>query len=143
MSQPNSKLLVLSAGEEVAKRIENHLRNAGHPVRAAWVTDLEDLEEAIRRSAPDLVLVQEGMPNASAKDVLRLCTKYNPDLPVLRLASKPFTMVDTVAALRTGVRGLVIAGDALQLQHLETICLRELGTHQQLRDLRNTRAQLA
>lgn len=138
-----AKLLVLSPGEEVAKRIENHLRNAGHPVRAAWVTDLEDLEEAIRRSGPDLVLVQEGMPNASAKDALRLCSKYNPDLPVLRLATKPFTMVDTVAALRTGVRGLVIAGDTLQLQHLETICLRELGTHQQMRDLRATRAQLA
>src|ERR1700741_726029 len=115
LTPSTSKLLVLSAGEEVAKRIENHLRNAGHPLRAAWVTDLEDMEEAIRRGAPDLVLVQEGMPNASAKDVLKLCSKYSPDLPVLLLASKPFTMVDTVAALRTGVRGLVIAGDSLQL----------------------------
>lgn len=139
----SATILVLSAGEEVAKRVESHLRNAGHPVRAAWVTDLEDMEDAIRRGAPDLVLCQEGMPQATVKDVLKLCAKFGPDLPVLRLATKPFTMADTVAALRTGVRGLVIAGDALQLQHLETICLRELGTHQTLRDLRKTRARLA
>jgi EAL domain-containing protein (putative c-di-GMP-specific phosphodiesterase class I)/GGDEF domain-containing protein/PAS domain-containing protein len=136
-------ILVLSAGEEVAKRIESHLRNAGHPVRAAWVTDLEDMEDAIRRGTPDLVLVQQDMPQASVKETLKLCQKFSPDLPVLVLATKAFTMVDTVAALRTGVRGLVIAGDALQLQHLETICLRELGTHQTLRDLRSTRARLA
>ena len=139
----SATVLVLSAGEEVAKRIESHLRNAGHPVRAAWVTDLEDMEDAVRRGAPDLVLCQQDMPQASVKDVLTLVHKFSPDLPVLLLATKPFTMADTVAALRTGVRGLVIAGDALQLQHLETICLRELGTHQTLRELRATRARLA
>jgi len=139
----SATVLVLSAGEEVAKRIESHLRNAGHPVRAAWVTDLEDMEDAIRRGGPDLVLCQQDMPQASVKEVLKLCQKFGPDLPVLLLATKPFTMADTVAALRTGVRGLVIAGDALQLQHLETICLRELGTHQTLRELRSTRARLA
>jgi EAL domain-containing protein (putative c-di-GMP-specific phosphodiesterase class I)/GGDEF domain-containing protein len=139
----SATVLVLSAGEEVAKRIESHLRNAGHPVRAAWVTDLEDMEDAVRRGAPDLVLCQQDMPQASVKDVLALVHKFSPDLPVLLLATKPFTMADTVAALRTGVRGLVIAGDGLQLQHLETICLRELGTHQTLRDLRSTRARLA
>jgi EAL domain-containing protein (putative c-di-GMP-specific phosphodiesterase class I)/GGDEF domain-containing protein/CheY-like chemotaxis protein len=138
-----AKLLVLSPGEEVAKRIESHLRNAGHPVRAAWVTDLEDMEDAIRRSAPDLALCQEAMPKASVKDVLKMCARLSPDLPVLLLASKPFAMADTVAALRTGVRGLVIAGDGLQLQHLEMICLRELGTHYQVRELRSTRARLA
>jgi multidomain signaling protein FimX len=136
-------VLVLSAGEEVAKRVESHLRNAGHPVRAAWVTDLEDMEDAIRRGAPDLVLCQQDLPNASVKDALKLSHKFSPDLPVLLLANKPFTMADTVAALRTGVRGLVLAGDALQLQHLETICLRELTTHQTLRELRTMRARLA
>lgn len=139
----SATVLVLSAGEEVAKRVESHLRNAGHPVRAAWVTDLEDMEDAIRRGAPDLVLCQQDLPQASVKEALRLCHKFSPDLPVLLLASKPFTMVDTVAALRTGVRGLVLAGDALQLQHLETICLRELGTYRTLRELRAMRARLA
>ncbi len=135
-------LVVLSPGEEVAKRIESHLRNAGRPVRCAWVTDLEDLEDAIRRT-PDLVLCQEGMPRASVKDVLALCHRLQPDLPVLLLGAKPFAMAETVAALRSGVRGLVYPGDALQLEHLEMICMRELATHQHIRELRATRAKLA
>ncbi|MGH8443164.1 MAG: EAL domain-containing response regulator, partial [Nevskiaceae bacterium] len=138
-----SKLLVLSSGEELAKRIESHLRNAGRPVRAAWVTDLEDLEDGIRRSQPDLVLCQDGQPRASIKDVLALCHRLQPDLPVLLLATKAFAMADTVAALRTGVRGLVFAGDTLQLQHLEMICMRELTTHQHIRELRSVRVKLA
>lgn len=136
-------LLVLSTGEEIAKRIESHLRNAGHPVRAAWVTDLEDMEEAIRRGTPDLVLCQEGLPRASAKDVITLCGRFSPDLPVLLLANKPAAMVDTIAALRIGVRGVVMAGDLMQLQLLETVCLRELALHRQSRELRSTKARLA
>jgi EAL domain-containing protein (putative c-di-GMP-specific phosphodiesterase class I)/GGDEF domain-containing protein/PAS domain-containing protein len=136
-------LVVLSPGEEVAKRIESHLRNAGHPVRCAWVTDLEDLEDALRRGAPDLVLCQEGQPRAEVKQVLAMCHRLQPDLPVLMLALKPFAMAETVAALRSGVRGLVYAGDALQLQHMEMICLRELTTHQHIRELRSARAKLA
>ena len=139
----SATLLVIAPGEEVAKRVESHLRNAGHPVRVAWVTDLEDMEDAIRRSPPDLVLCQDGMAKVSVKDALALVRRLAPDMPMLILASKPFTMADTVAALRVGVRGLVIAGDTLQLQHLETICLRELGTHKQIVELRKLRARLA
>ena len=138
-----AKLLVLSSGEEIVKRIESHLRNAGRPVRCAWVTDLEDLEDGLRRGTPDLVLCQDGQPRATIKDVLTLCHKRQPDLPVLLLATKAFTMAETVAALRTGARGLVFAGDALQLQHMEMICMRELGTHQHIKELRTTRARLA
>lgn len=138
-----SKLLVLSSGEEIAKRIETQLRNSGRAVRAVWVTDLEDLEDALRRGSPDLVLCQDGQPRATIKDVLALCHKFQPDLPVLLLATKSFTMAETVAALRTGARALVFAGDALQLQHMEMILLRELNTHQHIRDLRSTRAKLA
>jgi len=138
-----AKLLVLSSGEEIAKRIESHLRNAGRPVRAAWVTDLEDLEDGIRRGTPDLVLCQDGLPRASIKDVLTMCHRLQPDLPVLLLATKSFSMAETVAALQTGARGLVFAGDALQLQHMEMICMRELTTHQHIRELRSMRVKLA
>ena len=142
VSVQSATIVVLSPGEEVAKRIESHLRNAGRPVRCAWVTDLEDLEDAIR-SSPDLVLCQAGQPRAEVKDVLALCTRLMPDLPVLMLATKTFGMADTVAAIRLGVRGLVFPGDSLQLEHLEMICMRELQTHHHIRELRTMRAKLA
>jgi EAL domain-containing protein (putative c-di-GMP-specific phosphodiesterase class I)/GGDEF domain-containing protein/PAS domain-containing protein len=143
LSAATATLIVLSPGEEVSKRIESHLRNAGRPVRCAWVTDLEDLENAIRRGSPDLVLCQEGQAHATVKDVLTLCNRLQPDLPVLLLGAKAFAMAETVAALRSGVRGLVYPGDALQLEHLEMICMRELTTHHHIRELRATRAKLA
>jgi PAS domain S-box-containing protein len=136
-------LLVLSTGEEVAKRIENHLRNSGHPVRAAWVTDLEDMEDVIRRSPPDLVLCGSDVKNAGAKDALDLCNRLAPDLPMLLLNTQPFAVTDTVAALKLGARGLVTAADPRYLEHLEQICLRELAIHYQMRELRGTRARLA
>jgi multidomain signaling protein FimX len=138
----SATIVVLTPGEEVAKRIESHLRNAGRPVRCAWVTDLEDLEDALR-SSPDLVLCQAGQPRAEVKEVLALCTRLMPDLPVLMLATKTFGMADTVAAIRLGVRGLVFPGDSLQLEHLEMICMRELQTHHHIRELRTMRAKLA
>ena len=136
-------LLVLSTSEEVAKRIESHLRNNGHPVRAAWVTDLEDMEDMIRRSPPDLVLCAGDVKNATPREAIALCNRLAPDLPMLLLGAQPFTVTDTVAALKLGARGLVTAADPRYLEHLEQICLRELGIHYQMRELRGTRARLA
>ncbi|MDE0852924.1 MAG: hypothetical protein OSA97_00695 [Nevskia sp.] len=59
LSEASGVLLVVTAAEEVAKRIESHLRNAGHPLRVAWITDLEDLQDVLQRNPPDLVLSDE------------------------------------------------------------------------------------
>ncbi|MBI3171307.1 MAG: EAL domain-containing protein [Hydrocarboniphaga effusa] len=134
---------MVSSGEEVAKRIESHLRNSGHPVRAAWVTDLEDMEDVIRRSPPDLVLCAGDVKNVSPRDALELCNRLAPDLPMLLLGSQPFAVADTVAAFKLGARGLVTAVDPRYLEHLEQVCLRELAFHYQMRELRGTRARLA
>ena len=39
-------VLVVAPFEENAKRIESHLRNAGHKMRAVWVSDAAELEPA-------------------------------------------------------------------------------------------------
>jgi multidomain signaling protein FimX len=136
-------LLVLNPSEEVAKRIESHMRNAGHPVRAVWVTDLEDLEDVIRRSSPDLVLCTEGLAEASPEDVIALCTRVAPDLPVLLMGANRLSPANTVTALAAGARDLVAHSDLRHLHHLELVCLRELAAHYNLRELRATRARLA
>lgn len=135
-------LLVVTEAEETAKRIESHLRNAGHPMRAAWVADLEELEDALRRGAPDLVLCSEHMPDTPIRDVIALCARHAPDLPVLALAGK-LTPEDTVAALAAGARDLVCDEDRRTLRHLELVCIREFVNHQCLRELRNTRTRMA
>ena len=137
-----SVLLVISDSQNVAKRIESHLRNAGHPVRAAWVTDLEEAEDAISRAHPDVVLCAEGMKDAPHTEIIRLCQRIPPDLPVLLMGER-LSSEETIAALSAGARDLVSAQELRFLRHLELVCVREFIGHRHLRELRDVRMQLA
>ena len=135
-------ILVLSASQNSARTVESHLRNAGHPVRAAWLTDLEDLDDALRRAAPDLVLCAQGLPNAPFGGVLALCAEIASDVPVLMLAEQT-PGEQTVHALQLGARDCVSVQDDRSLTHLERICLRELQNHGHRQEIRRLRMQLA
>ena len=137
-----SVLLVISESQNVAKRIESHLRNAGHPVRAAWVTDLEEAEDAITRAHPDVVLCAEGMEDAPHAEIIRMCQRIAPDLPVLLMGER-LNSDETIAALSAGARDLVSAQELRFLRHLELVCVREFIGHRHLRELRDVRMQLA
>lgn len=140
---PTATLVVISAEEETAKRVESRLRNSGHPVRTAWLNELEDFEDLLHRSPPDLVLTAINVSNIAAPDVVRLCARFAPDLPTVFLAAKPSTPAETAAALNAGARDRVSLADEASLAHLEQVCLRELRGHYLRRELRQTRARLA
>ena len=67
LSEASGVLLVVAPAEEIAKRIESHLRNAGHPLRVAWINDLEDLQDVVQRNPPDLVLADDDEVHALNK----------------------------------------------------------------------------
>lgn len=135
-------VLVLSESQNSARLIESHLRNAGHPLRAAWLTDLEDLEDALRRAAPDLVLCEPRLAGAPLADVTATCNRLAPDVPLLMLSDDTSTQ-QALAALRAGARDCVSCSDEASLAHLERVCLRELSVHEQVQDIRRLRMQLA
>ncbi|HSW14513.1 MAG TPA: EAL domain-containing protein [Solimonas sp.] len=137
----SSVVLVVSDSENIAKRIESHLRNAGHPVRCAWVADLEDLEDVLRRGAPDLLLCAEGLPKAPLKDVVEICARLCRDLPVLLLSPR-YGAEEVLAAHAAGARDLVAYEDLRDLKHLEFVLQREFMHHHHLRQLRTTRSRL-
>ena len=141
-SPQNLVVLAVAESENTARQIESFLRNGGHPVRLAWVTDLEDIGEAIARGAPDLVLCEDCLDAAPLKDVVALCSKLCPDLPVLLLSSS-LSQEDTVAALATGARDLVSMETPSSMRHLELVAMREFVAHHHLRELRNTRIRLS
>lgn len=134
-------VLVIADSESVTKHIESHLRNAGHPVRTAWVNDIEDVEEALRRGAPDLVLCADNLPAAPLRDVVELCRRLAKDLPVVLLSPR-FVPDDTVTAMACGARDHVSYEDARQMRHLELVVLREFTVHRHLRELRATQKRL-
>src|SRR3546814_12646217 len=106
-------VLVVTDSESITKRIESYLRNAGHPVRTAWVNDIEDVEEALRRGAPDLVLCADNLPAAPPRDVIDLCGRLAADLPVVLLSPR-FVPEDPVSAMAAGARDHVSYDDLRQ-----------------------------
>lgn len=137
----NTVIVVASDSENTAKRIESHMRNAGHPVRVSWVTTLEGIEDALSDGSPDLMLCAQGLQHAPLQEVVGLCTRLSPDMPVLLLADQ-YSDNAVLQALSSGARDQVSCEDARHMQHLESICLRELRNHQNLRELKIARARL-
>lgn len=137
----NTVIIVASDSENTAKRIESHMRNAGHPIRVAWVTALEEIEDALSDGTPDLLLCAQGLQHAPLPEVVDLCGKLHPDLPVLLLADQ-YSDNATLQALASGARDQVSYEDERHMRHLEMICLRELANHQNLRELHIARARL-
>ncbi len=136
-------VLVVTRSESVAKNIESYLRNAGHPIRCAWITDLEDVEEALRSATADLLIVSDEQPlAATTAAVVGVGRRLMPDLPILVL-TKHVSSEEQVAALAAGARDLVSNEDLRHMRHLELVVLREIVTHTGLRDLRSTRQRLA
>ena len=142
LSEASGVLLVVTTAEEVAKRIESHLRNAGHPLRVAWITDLEDLQDVLQRNPPDLVLCDENVRNASPGKVVELVNKLRPDLPVV-VISNEHSVEDAVAALAAGAQDFVSYDDLRHLRHLELVVVREFVKHHHMRNLRLTQQRLA
>ena len=135
-------LLVVTPAEEVAKRIESSLRNAGHPLRVHWSTTLDEVEDLLKRAPPDLVLADRDAVAVPLARLVESCRLWQPDLPVLLLATAP-TLDATVNALNSGAQDLVSSVDDLHLLHLERVVLRELARHGLRRKLRQTESRLA
>jgi PAS domain-containing protein len=142
LGEASGILLVISSAEETAKRIESHMRNAGHPLRAAWVNDLEDLEDVLRRNPPDVVLSDAQCGEAPPPKVIALCGELRPDLPVL-LIDEAHTLDAALSALDLGAQDHAAYGEPLRLRHLELVVLREFAKHHNLRNYRLTQQQLA
>ena len=135
-------LLVISTREEIAKRVESHLRNAGHPLRAAWINDLEDLEDVLRRNPPDVILCDCAENLVPPVDVINMSGELRPDLPVL-LIGEQFSVDAVVNALSAGAQDYAAYGGPAELRHLELVVVREFGRHHSMRRLRLTEQQLA
>ncbi|MDI3260409.1 MAG: EAL domain-containing protein [Sinobacteraceae bacterium] len=142
LREASGALLVVAPTEEIAKRIESFLRNAGHPLHAAWINDLEDLEDVLKRDPPDLVLCDQGLEHAPPERVLTLCAQLRPDLPVIVIGAE-HSPDDSTRALAAGAQDYAAYGDAATLRHLELVVVREFVKHHSLRMLRLTQQRLA
>lgn len=134
-------LLVVTPFEENAKRVESHLRNAGHKMRAVWITELADLDQHLQKSQPDLLLASDHASSVPLKNVIESCRRFAPSLPIVALAPR-LGAEGASTAVAAGARDLVADGDPESLAHLERVYVREFLAYRNLRELARTRSLL-
>ncbi|WP_420465760.1 EAL domain-containing protein [Panacagrimonas sp.] len=135
-------VLVVAPFEENAKRIESHLRNAGHKMRAVWVSDAAELEQHLQKSPPDLLMASDQSAALPLRAVMESCRRFAPSLPILSLGQR-LSGDNAAAAVAAGARDLVSDCNEESLGHLERVYLREYLAYRNLRELARTRALLA
>jgi multidomain signaling protein FimX len=136
-----SVMLVLSASENTAQALESHLRNRGHAVRVGWVADLEELEDALRRQPPQLLLTEHPLPESEPGAVVALRDRLCPALPLLLLQPE-IDLSGLLEALRLGADDAVSMGSADALAHLEQRCLSAFQRRRQTEELTQLRQRL-
>ncbi len=141
LKEASGVLVVVAAAEDAAKRIESHLRNAGHPLRTAWISDLAELEDVLKRDPPDLLLCEDTLAAAPLERVASLRNKLCPELPLLSL-TQDLDAEKTAEALTQGLQDCVSSRNPAHLRHLERVVMRELINHHHLRELDATRQRL-
>jgi PAS domain S-box-containing protein len=133
---------MVGGSEDGARLVEAALRKAAFGVRAAWIADLEELEDALRRgSGADLLLCAESAQSPLGR-VLELSARFAPELPVLELGQTP-DWAATSNAMRLGARDRVCAGSDADLQHLAQVYRRECTNLKCERELIQARARMA
>lgn len=136
-----SVMLALSHSESTAQRVESHLRNQGQAVRVGWVADLSELEDALKRRPPQVLLVEATANGTPARDAMALRDRLSPRLPVLLIVPE----VDLRTLLEAQVLGAedaVSISSTLDLRHLERRCLAALQKRRQDDELFRLRQQL-
>ncbi|WP_428312250.1 EAL domain-containing protein [Hydrocarboniphaga sp.] len=137
-----SLLLLVGGSADGARLVETALRKAAFGVRAAWIADLEELEDALRRgSGADLLLCADSAQSPLAR-VLELSARLAPGLPVLEIGQTPDWLA-TSNAMRLGARDRVCAGSDADLQHLAQVYRRECASLKCERELVQARARMA
>jgi PleD family two-component response regulator len=100
-------VLIANAQEWVTRSLESILRPAGYAVLKAYTG--RDALEGARRSAPDVVILDNELPET---DVLALCRALRvdpyitPSTPILVTSPGPLARAEVIDALRAGANGV-------------------------------------
>ncbi len=118
-------LIVVDDSFDTEEQIVSALRSDGYAARSVRVEDAEDLMEAIRKKAPDLVLYTKGMELISLEetcDCIKDILKGTP-VPVIAV-QKNGDAESVVAAMRAGAADL---SSYANMDHLRLVISRELN----------------
>jgi diguanylate cyclase (GGDEF)-like protein/PAS domain S-box-containing protein len=133
------RLLVLHESQDNAEQIVNALKNSGIATRPELIADQDDLQDAIKDGAWDIMLAGEITNGISFDTPISLIRKQDKDIPVVVLVDK-FDQETLDEALQAGASDVVVFNAH---KHLVAVIKRELDNLQNRRARRKAEATLA
>ncbi|HET8732107.1 MAG TPA: EAL domain-containing protein [Moraxellaceae bacterium] len=133
------RLLVLHESQDNAEQIINTLKNKGIATRPELVGSEDEMLEALKNGAWDIMLAGEVTNGVPYENALLQIRKQDKDIPLIVLLDK-FDQEIVDEAMKGGAADAVVFN---ALPHLSTVILRELDNLQHRRARRKAEAALA
>ena len=118
-------VLIIAIKDDHVAAINTALRDAGHASHCLRISKPGDLEAAITKTPPEIILLFAEPDSVELKQVAKIRNTYEPNTPIL-LVNDKVDEVNIVTAMRNGARDVV----SLQnVERLQAVAGRELGTY--------------
>jgi diguanylate cyclase (GGDEF)-like protein/PAS domain S-box-containing protein len=118
-------VLIIAIKDDHVAAINTALRDAGHASHCQRISKPGDLEAAITKTPPEIILLFAEADSVELKQVVKIRNTYEPNTPIL-LVNDKVDEVNIVTAMRNGARDVV----SLQnVERLQAVAGRELGTY--------------
>jgi len=127
-------MIILSRLQEQVEFINKTLRKAGHAVHCHWVTELNDLGDALMQINAHMVIAIVSEDANEMSEALKVFRQFAPNTPIL-VVREHVTEAVIAQAMQLGARDVVSLTHAQRLQWVVT---RELNTFRQERKLAAT-----
>lgn len=130
--------VIISIGDtaDEAQVLQNHLRNAGHPIRVIHMDDMDLLPAALSEHQPYLVIASLTLGDEAAEEIVGMIGETRCPLLVV---TDYFDADASLRAMQLGAREAVCAKS---IDHFAAVALREIEFGQLLRQAAHAEQQL-
>ena len=124
-------MIILSRLQEQVEFINKALRKAGHAVHCHWVTELNDLGDALLQINAHMVIAVVGEEPSETSESLKVFRQFAANIPAL-IVREQITEAVIAQAMQQGARDVV---SLTHVQRLQWVVTRELTAFRQERKL--------
>lgn len=131
------RLIIVEADLNDAEMMISTIKSAGFAVRAERTENKADLDKALKKHAPDLVLCTLGVRGLGLEDVIACIREAGRHVPVIAISND--AGADIIEHMQIGAEDLVRKD---QTEHLKLVVTRAANTQQQWRKLKTFESSL-
>lgn len=138
MEKKALRVLIVDDSSDDADRVLMLLKQAGYISKSQRVQGAADMQQALAKTPPELIISEFGMPQFGAPMALDQLRRFNLDLPFI-VVTRGCSEEDAAALLRAGAHDVIAK---TQLLRLPAVIERELRAADTRRELIEARAAL-